>query len=234
MDRYFTGLKIMTQETKADILRSFPLFSGLDDRYLEKLAGIAVPKRIAKKAVLFREGEEARGFYLLLSGRMKLYKVNPAGKEQILHFVQAGQSFAEAAMYMDRSYPATAEAIEESNLYYLPRETFSSALSNDPDLAMNLVAHLARYLQMLTRKVEELSLMDATSRLAQHFLVAMEKGTGLVRLPAGKGQTASSLGMAVETFSRTLTKFKDEGVVKEASPGVIQVLDPERLRGYTS
>ena len=223
----------MTTKTKTEVLSSFPLFSGLDERYLETLAAIAVPKRIAKKSVLFREGEEARGFYLLIKGKVKLYKVSPSGKEQILHFVQSGQSFAEAAMYMDRTYPATAEAIVESDLYYLPRESFSSTLSGEPELAMNLVAHLARYLQMLTRKVEELSLMDATSRLAQHFLGAMEPGTGLVRLPAGKGQTASSLGMAVETFSRTLTKFKDDGLIKEASPGVLQILDQERLKRYT-
>ena len=57
--------------------------------------------------------------------------------------------------------------------------------------------------------------MDATARLAQHLLGSMEPGTGLVRLGAGKGQTASSLGMAVETFSRTLTKFKEEGLVKD-------------------
>ncbi len=87
---------------------------------------------------------------------------------------------------------------------------------------------------MLTRKVEELSLMDATSRLAQHLLGNMDQVTGLVRLGAGKGQTASSLGMAVETFSRTLTKFKEEGLVKEASPGVLQVLDAEKLRNFSA
>ena len=76
--------------------------------------------------------------------------------------------------------------------------------------------------------------MDATARLGQHLLGNMEAATGLVRLGAGKGQTASSLGMAVETFSRTLTKFKDEGLVKEASPGVLQVLDEEKLRNFSS
>ncbi|MDT8396598.1 MAG: Crp/Fnr family transcriptional regulator [bacterium] len=215
------------------VLARFPLFSGLEEEHLKTLAEIAAPKRIAKKSLLFRDGEEARGFYLLVSGKVKLYKVSSSGKEQILHFVLPGQSFAEAALYMDRAYPATAEAIEESELFYIPREALSRAMSSDPALAMNLVAHLARYLQLLTRKVEELSLMDATSRLARHLLGAMDQTTGLVRLAAGKGQTASSLGMAVETFSRTLTRFKDDGVVKEASPGVLQVLDRERLKGYT-
>jgi len=228
------GVCAMSQPSKTEILAGFPLLSGLEPEHLATLAGIAVPKRILKKAVLFREGEEAKGFYLLVSGKVKLSKISPSGKEQILHFVQKGQSFAEAALYMNKTYPATAEAIDKSDLFYIPREAFSQAMSSDPGLAMNLVAHLARYLQILTRKVEELSLMDATSRLAQHLLGKMEEGTGLVRLGAGKGQTASSLGMAVETFSRTLSKFKDEGLVKEASPGVLQVLDAEGLRRLSS
>ena len=216
--------------SKTDILSQFPLFSGLEPENLDKLAGIAVPKRIKKRAILFREGDEAKGFYLLVKGRIKLSKVSSTGKEQILHFVQGGQSFAEAALYMDQSYPATAEAIEETDLYFIPKDTLLKSMSSDPELVMNLIAHLARYLQLLTRKVEELSLMDATARLAQHLLGSMDASTGLVRLGAGKGQTASSLGMAVETFSRTLTKFKEEGLVKEASPGVLQVLDEEGLR----
>ena len=221
-------------QSKVDTLSEFPLFSGLEPDHLATLAAIAVPKRISKKAVLFREGDEARGFFLLLKGRIKLSKISPTGKEQILHFVQKGQSFAEAALYMNRAYPATAEALEESELFFLPREGLSKAMASDPGLALNLIAHLARYLQLLTRKVEELSLMDATARLAQHLLGNMEAATGLVRLGAGKGQTASSLGMAVETFSRTLTRFKDEGLVKEASPGVLQVLDEEGLKSLSS
>jgi len=220
--------------SKTEILSDFPLFAGLEPEHLETLAAIAVPKRIHKRTVLFREGEEAKGFFLLLKGRIKLSMISTSGKEQILHFVQKGQSFAEAALYMNKSYPATAEALEESELYYIPREGLYKAMAADPGLAMNLIAHLARYLQLLTRKVEELSLMDATARLVQHLLVNMEPATGLVRLGAGKGQTAASLGMAVETFSRTLARFKDKGLVKEASPGVLQVLDAQGLERLSS
>ncbi len=221
-------------KSKIEKLAEFSLFSGLAEEHLNTIAKIAVLKRISKKAVLFREGDVANGFYLLLKGRIKLIKLSPNGKEQILHFVQKGQSFAEAALYLNSTYPATAEALEESELFFIPREALSEALSSDPGLAMNLISHLARYLQLLTRKIEALSLLDATERLAQHLLGNMEAATGLVRLGAGKGQTASSLGMAVETFSRTLTKFKDEGLVKEASPGVLQVLDAEKLKRISS
>ncbi len=221
-------------KSRMDILKEFPLFSSLGDHHLKTLADIAVPKRVEKKAVLFREGEEARGFYLLVKGRIKLSKISPSGKEQILHFVQTGQSFAEAALYLNKKYPATAEALERSDLIFIQRESLSRALASDTELALNLIAHLARYLQLLTRKVEELSLMDAGARLAQHLLANRDTTTGLIRLSAGKGQTATSLGMAVETFSRILTRFKDEGLIKEASPGVLQVLKPEELKRFTS
>lgn len=220
--------------SKTETLAQFPLFSGLADEHLETLADIAVPKRVTKNAVLFREGDNARGFYLLVKGKVKLSKVSTGGKEQILHFVQSGQSFAEAALYMNKTYPATAQALEESELYFISSEALSGALDSHTGLAMNLIAHLTRYLQLLTRKVEELSLMDATARLAQHLLGNMDRATGLVRLGAGKGQTASSLGMAVETFSRTLTRFKEEGLVKEASPGVLQVLNEEGLKSLST
>ncbi len=223
----------MDLSKKDEILAQFPLFSGLEAKHLAVLASIAIPKRILKKGILFREGDIARGFYLLVEGKIKLSKVNPSGKEQILHFVHPGQSFAEAALYMDEAYPATAEAIEESNLFYLPREALAGALSADPNLSMNLVAHLARYLQILTRKVEELSLLDANTRTALHLLAGMDPVTGIVRLSAAKGQVAASLGMAVETFSRTLTRLKDEGVLKEASPGAFQVLNREALKKYS-
>ena len=85
----------MDLSKKEDVLARFPLFSGLDPEHLRTLASIAVPKEVQKKAVLFREGEEARGFFLLITGKVKLIKVNPAGKEQILHFFGPGEPFGE-------------------------------------------------------------------------------------------------------------------------------------------
>jgi CRP/FNR family transcriptional regulator len=224
----------MDLSNKAQILAGFPLFSGLEPENLDRLASIAVPKKIAKKSILFREGEESRGFYLLVSGKIKLSKVSPSGKEQILHFVHPGHSFAEAALYMNQAYPATAQAIEESELLYLPREALAGVMAEEPNLSLNLVAHLARYLQILTRKVEELSLLDATARVALHVLAGMNPDTGVFRLSAAKGQVAASLGMAVETFSRSLARLKEEGTLKEASPGVLQVLDREALEKYSA
>ncbi|UCF31473.1 MAG: Crp/Fnr family transcriptional regulator [bacterium] len=219
-------------EKKTHALERFNIFSGLDRDFLTELASIARPVEIRKKDLVFREGDPARGFYLLVRGRIKLSKISAGGKEQVLHFVKEGDSFAEAALYMDRTYPAFAEALEDSQLLLVPCDIFLDKLKGDPDLAANLIAHLAQLLHLLTRKVEELSLMDASSRLCRYILSNLDRDTGSVKLSMGKGHTASSLGMAVETFSRTLSKLKEDGVVRETSPGVLQVMDMEALEKF--
>jgi len=217
---------------RARTIAGFPIFSGLSEDHLIMLARMARPRKLKRKETLFREGEPALGFFLLVVGKIKLIKISPGGKEQILHFVHAGNSFAEAAIYIDQKYPAFAEALEDSELLFIPKEEFTELLGSNNDLAVNLIAHLAHYLHLLTRKVEELSLLDATSRLCRHLAAHMDRETGMVELPVGKGQTATSLGMAVETFSRTLTRLKDDGIVEEDSPGVLRVLDVETLERY--
>lgn len=223
----------MDLSRKKEILARFPIFSGLEPEHLEILNSIAVPKKILKKSILFMEGEEATGFYLLVKGKFKLTKVSPSGKEQILHFVGPGQSFAEAALYMDKAYPATAEAIENASLLFIPKDDLFRVIKDNERLSMNLIAHLARFLQVLTRKVEELSLLDSTSRLALYLWAGMDPVTGVMRFPAGKGQIAASLGMAVETFSRSLARMKEEQIIREASPGILQVLDREALKKFS-
>ena len=84
-----------------DLLRRCPLFAGLKDEDLKKFGSIALPRSIRKKGVLFSEGEEAKGFYVILTGKIKLYKVSSEGKEQILHVVASPDAFAEAALFLD-------------------------------------------------------------------------------------------------------------------------------------
>ena len=220
-------------DKKAEAMEKFPIFSGLERDLIMGLASIARPVEVEKKGILFREDDPANGFYLLVKGKIKLSKISSGGKEQILHFVKEGDSFAEAALYIEQTFPAFAEALEDSYLLFIPVDGFMDILKEDQNLAANLIAHLSQLLHLLLRKVEELSLMDATSRFCRYLSANLDRETGLVKLTAGKGHTASSLGMAVETFSRTLAKLKEEGIIKETTPGVIQVLNMEALEAYS-
>ena len=195
------------------------LFSGLNTADLSALAAITVRRTFKKGEVLFSEGEEATGFYLLLSGSIKLCRMSADGREKVLHFVKPRETFAEAAFFGDGKYPAEARAMESGEALYLPRQGLMELLSSNPNFSLNLVVSLSLMLRQFARQIEELSFADVTSRLAS-FLVrrAAENSTsygGITYIDLGikKGELASRLGTASETISRTFKKLKDEGII---------------------
>lgn len=203
------------------------LFSGLNDADLAELATITVRRAFRKGESIFCEGEQANGFYLLLSGSIKLCRISPDGREKVLHFVQPRETFAEAAFFGDGKYPAEARAMEAGEVLYLPREGFMELMARNPGFALNLVVSLSLMLRRFARQIEELSFNDVTSRLASFLLRrADEKSTsyaGITYLELGikKGELASRLGTASETISRTFKKLKEEGIIEVQGSKVI-------------
>ena len=203
------------------------LFSGLKDADLSALAAITVRRVFKKGETLFSEGEEATGFYLLLSGSIKLCRMSADGREKVLHFVNPRETFAEAAFFGDGKYPAEARGMESGEVLYLPRQGFMDLMSHNPNFALNLVVSLSLMLRQFVRQIEELSFADVTSRLAS-FLVrrAAESSTsfgGITYIDLGirKGELASRLGTASETISRTFKKLKDEGIIEVQGSRVV-------------
>jgi CRP/FNR family transcriptional regulator len=203
------------------------LFSGLKDADLSALAAITVRRVFKKGETLFSEGEEATGFYLLLSGSIKLCRMSADGREKVLHFVKPRETFAEAAFFGDGKYPAEARGMESGEVLYLPRQGFMDLMSHNPNFSLNLVVSLSLMLRQFVRQIEELSFADVTSRLAS-FLVrrAAESSTsfgGITYIDLGirKGELASRLGTASETISRTFKKLKDEGIIEVQGSRVV-------------
>lgn len=203
-----------------ELLKKSMLFSGLADADLAQLAAITVRRVFKKGDTLFSEGDEATGFYLLVSGSIKLCRMSHDGREKVLHFVQPRETFAEAAFFGDGKYPAEARAIESGEVIYLPKEGFLELMTRNPNFTLNLVVSLSLQLRRFARQIEELSFADVTSRLAS-FLVrrANEKSTtydGITYIDLGikKGELAARLGTASETISRTLRKLMNEGIIE--------------------
>jgi CRP/FNR family transcriptional regulator len=202
-----------------ELLKQSLLFSGLSGEDLAALATITVRRRFGKGESLFCEGDQATGFYLLVSGSIKLCRMSHEGREKVLHFVKPRETFAEAAFFGDGRYPAEARAMEGGEALFLPREGFMELMGRNPRFSLNLVVSLSLMLRQFARQIEELSFADVTSRLAS-FLVrrAEEKsasygGITYIDLGIRKGELASRLGTANETISRTLRKLKDEGII---------------------
>lgn len=203
-----------------ELLKKSMLFSGLADNDLAQLAVITVRRAFKKGETLFSEGDEATGFYLLVSGSIKLCRISHDGREKVLHFVQPRETFAEAAFFGDGRYPAEARALEPGEVIFLPKEGFLELMTRNPNFTLNLVVSLSLQLRQFARQIEELSFADVTSRLAS-FLVrrANEKsatygGITYIDLGIKKGELAARLGTASETISRTLRKMMNEGIIE--------------------
>ena len=222
-----------------DLLRRCPLFAGLKEEDLKKIRTIASPRQIGKKEVLFSDGEEAKGFYVILSGKIKLYKISSEGKEQILHVVSAPDAFAEAALFLEGSYPAFAEALIDSQLLFFPKRDFIQLIERNPQLSINMIVSLSHFLRRFASLIEELSLKEVSSRIAKYLIDLSLKSAKegkipkAVELDLSKTQLASKLGTISETLSRTLAKMKTKGII-DVEKNKISILNREALEELAS
>jgi CRP/FNR family transcriptional regulator, dissimilatory nitrate respiration regulator len=220
---------------KKQLLRKIYLFSGVSDADLEVLAQMAVSRAFPRQDTIFREGREAQGFYLLISGYVKLVKSSPDGKEYILRLVGPAESFAEAAVFGEAPYPATAMALEDCRTLFFPKAAFLRHLAASPHLARNMLATLSRLNLHLTRQLEDLSLKEVSARLARYLLERCQETHGRIdsgltfELPTTKTHLAAYLGTISETLSRTLSRLKGEGVI-EVDKGKITIMAPGVLQ----
>ncbi|MBK7141838.1 MAG: Crp/Fnr family transcriptional regulator [bacterium] len=213
-------------------LRQSQLFAQLDDRSLEEIGAAASLKNSAKNELIFYQGDVAYAFFIVATGKVKVFKMSPEGKEQILLIANPGDSFAEAALFSGGRFPASAQALEDSVLIVISRERFVALIEHNPDIAVNLIARLAGLLRKMTSLVEELSLTDVTTRLA-HYLADQVDGSPngpvTIQLEEKKGVLAAQLGTIPETLSRSFARLvREKMIVMEGAE--IRILDLQRMR----
>ena len=160
----------------ADEISNSSLFNGLPAEQVEELARICQDQKYEKGRELFSEGSEAKGFYLVISGKFKIYKLSLEGKEQILHIFGGGEVIGEVPVFAGGSYPANAEAIEPSRALFFPKSSFVELIGREPAIALNLLGILAQRLRRFTHLIEDLSLKEVPARLAAYLDLSGRKG----------------------------------------------------------
>ncbi len=214
---------------------SIPLFKGLKTSELEALAMILTDQNFQRGQHIFSEGDDGVGFYVIISGKVKIYKLSHEGKEQILHVFGAGEPFAEVAVFAGSKFPANALALEKSRIFFFPRTSFISLIEANPALAMNMMAELSMRLKKFAHMIEDLSLKEVPGRLASHLLLLADEqnNDNEVTLNLTKTHLASLLGTIPETLSRILTKMSNQGLI-ESQGSAISILDYDALSDLAS
>jgi CRP/FNR family transcriptional regulator, dissimilatory nitrate respiration regulator len=223
----FTTYTIMD---KKRVIEGSVLFGGLPQRQLEDISGIAVEKTFQKGEAIFFEGDKGIGFYMVGDGRVKIFKVSPAGKEHILHIFGEGEPFGEVPVFYGQPFPASAEALVKTQTLFFPRDRFIRLVEANPSIALNMLAVLSMRLRRFAGQIESLSLKEVPARLANYLLyLSTEQGDKeVVQLDISKGQLASLLGTIPETLSRIFAKMSEEGLIR-VNGRTIYLLDKEAL-----
>ncbi|MBN2309596.1 MAG: Crp/Fnr family transcriptional regulator [Candidatus Hydrogenedentes bacterium] len=204
-----------------------PLFRGLSDEHHKRLASRAVEREVGRGETIFAEGEEADGFYLVVTGQVRVFKLSEEGKEQTLHIFGPGAPFGEVAVFAGSRFPAHAAALKRSRILFFPRHAFVELVHDDPSLALNMLAILSKRLTRFTALIEDLSLKEVPARFAAYLLFLSEQqgAADVVAWGMAKGQLANLLGTTPETFSRILRKLAERGAVEPAGAKGLRLLD---------
>ena len=216
-----------------DILQSCELFSAVEPAGFRRLATIARLGHFCKGQMVFRENEPCPGVYVVGQGLVRVFKTGAGGREHVLHMVGPGGSFAEVAAIGNFALPASAEAVKKTTCALLPLERFRNALAEDHDLCLGMMTGLTVWVRRLVTLMEDITLRDAAGRLARFLLElppSKAAADGTVKLPGLKRYVASHLNLTSETFSRTLRRLVDAGLIAEVGKDRVRLLHPKKLR----
>jgi CRP/FNR family transcriptional regulator, dissimilatory nitrate respiration regulator len=223
----------------ADWLQTTPIFHRLSRSQLLRLCQIIQPQTWQKDELIFKQGSPATGFFVVKTGRVKVFKVSPIGKEQILNIFERGDNFAEVAALDGQPFPASAATLDRVEAIFFPRQAFLELLRQDPDIAISMLISLAQHSRHLASVIEDLSFKDVPQRLAAYLFnlcdVSSQKSSDrspsidLVTLDLTKTQLSAALGTIPATLSRAFFRLSSEGIIA-VNGSQIEVLDRDRLQ----
>ena len=191
------------------------LFSDLTDEQLEIFKDAVTTSFYNKKDVIFIEGGQCPGFYVVKSGRVKLLKTSKDGKEQIIKILQPGELIGMETFYNGKRYANTAVAMDDCELCFIEKGAFFRIIEEHPLIAKKIIVALSKELDHAYSKIGSMGLMNARGKMA-HLLYTLSKEYGIaekgrikLNLSLSRLEIAELLGITQETAIRLLKSFKE-------------------------
>ena len=217
-----------------DWLREFDLFQDLDDEELEELSQYIKVEKYPKKTTIFHEGAAAEYFYMIKNGRVKIIKFSNEGKELILEIISKGEIFGAIAVLKGFPYPASAVAMEDTEVVKISKPSLMKIVDRFPAIMYKLAMDIGERMRGSQEMLKNIALERVESRIASLLLkLASKMGQKtsegiMIDMRLTKQDIADMVGTTVETSIRTMSKFKNKGLIKEKK-GRIIVIDKETL-----
>jgi CRP/FNR family cyclic AMP-dependent transcriptional regulator len=197
-----------------DVLKGTALFSALSDAELESLAKRTLIRSYASAELIFSEGEPCAGFYIVSRGRVRIFKISPSGREQVLALEGPGRSVAELPVFDGGPYPASGAAVEPSELLFISRQDFRALCLEYPEISLKILQVVGARLRRLVGIIEELSFTTVRHRLISWILRQAKSREGLrFMLGASHQELAAQIGTVRELVSRNLARLQAQGFI---------------------
>jgi CRP-like cAMP-binding protein len=212
------------------IIARIAVFRGLRPETVAHVIAPAAAVRLSPHEILFRQGDLATAFFIVIDGWIKLSRITVSGEETVVNILTRGGSYAESHALTGARYPATAEAVSESRIVRIPADHVMQCIRETPDIAFAIIAAASEHLHNLAKVIEQLKVQSGVQRLAE-FLVSLapvESGSCNMVLPYDKMDIAARLGLKPESLSRAFAKLRSVGVEVHASH--VAVSDIRKLR----
>ena len=226
----------MIQETRhpiREILARQPLFRNLNDAELTPIATDTREYRYRRHEVLFQKGDVPEGMHIVIMGQVKLSIPSAQGAEKVVHMAGPGHTFGEAVLFLDKPYPVSAIATQDSIVLLVPKQPLEKAITESPILTRKMLASLSARLHELIDDMETCTLRTSMQRVVCYLSqqVPAEAEDHIIQLPSSKATIASQLNLAPETLSRVLSQLSEAGII-QVSGRAIRVASRARLMQY--
>lgn len=195
-------------------LKKHLLFARLTEAQLKRVVQRARILRLDEGQQLFAQSDTADRFFYVISGQIKLSRLSPEGNEKVIDIVTAGNTFAEALMFLEGpAYPVNATALAPTEVISIDSHDFANMLRDSIDTCFLMMGDMSQRLRGLIAEIDNLSLQSGTCRVAAYLLKMAPEAADEFKLDIPKGVMASRLSVKPETFSRILRNLQDSGIL---------------------
>jgi len=213
---------------KLDSLRKMALFTHLTDATLQQLAEVAIQRKYAPEEIILFEGDPCEAACWVASGVVRIYRLSPEGREQVLVQLGEGQSFNTVPPLRPEGInQASARTLTDTILYLVQKEDYLRLVRTCPDLAYAVLENFAERLEHLTKLVENLALHSVRGRLAR-FLLDQAEDQGEITRGWTQDEIAAHLGTVRDMVGRALRSFINNGLVRKERNRLV-LIDREGL-----
>ncbi len=209
-------------------VRRVPIFNHLPNRQLEEVMKTVNSRQFSVGSFLFKAGDSSTGLYVVHTGKVKLYRSNEAGKDQLVRFLLPGDFTGELALFLNQDHDVFAEAVEASRVCQIRQSDIDALLTAYPKIAVTMLKHLAKRLDEAENALQQATSGPVDVRLKHflHQLVPDARYPVECELPMKQKDLASHLGTTPESISRAIKRLEKTGEIKKQGPKTFMILKP--------